>query len=274
MPELPEVEVTRRSLDGLITQAVILDLALGKVLRWPLGVEKKRIIGRQIIGTRRRGKYLLLDLDQGLLIIHLGMSGSLAFHVLGNNVSNPAAHDHFDLHTSRGLLRLTDPRRFGAVVYAESESSVSAQKLLGHLGLEPLDHIFTASGFAAQLALKRASIKSVLLAGRVVVGIGNIYACEVLFLAGIHPESKAYSLSFASVVKLHAAIQQVLTRSIKLGGSTLRNFSNVGGQHGTFQDKAYVYGRAGQACRICTTNIELLQQCQRSTYFCPSCQMR
>lgn len=274
MPELPEVEVTRKGLHDLILQAVIEDVLLGKSLRWPLGATNRQIVGKRITNTRRRGKYLLLDLDNGLLIIHLGMSGSLAFYQPEVHIARPSSHDHFSMQTSRGLLRLTDPRRFGAVVYADSEDSEVAQKLLGHLGLEPLGSAFTVPTFAAALTRKRTSIKTVLLSGRVVVGIGNIYASEVLFLSGIHPTTMASDLTLRRIVKLHGAIRRVLECAIRKGGSTLRNFLSVAGQHGQFQDGAYVYGRAGQTCRICTTTIELLQQCQRSTYFCPNCQKR
>ena len=269
MPELPEVEVTRLSFASRIAGAQVLNVAMGKALRWPLGCSAAGLQGRQVLGVRRRGKYLLLDLSQGLLLIHLGMSGSLSF---GQALSPPGAHDHFDCLTDKGLLRLHDPRRFGAVVYAESQNSPVAQKLLGHLGVEPLEDSFTPELFAKALKTRQTAIKPLLLAGDIVVGGGNIYASEALFMAGIRPTTRAARLSKARAFKLHSAIKQVLLAAVAQGGSSLRDFSNAQGQNGYFQLQAMVYDRAGQACRLCATPIKRLVQGQRSTFYCPQCQ--
>lgn len=273
MPELPEVEVTRRSVVQAITGARIQSVQLGKPLRWPLGVDPAQLIGQKVKGVRRRGKYLLFDLDQGLLLLHLGMSGSLAFFSKGGQSANaPGPHDHFDLLTDQGLLRLHDPRRFGAVVWARSEQDPVAQKLLGHLGVEPLGSDFNSSAFHAGLKSRSAPIKQVLLAGELVVGVGNIYASEVLFLAGIRPTTRANKISRPRSDRLFEAIILVLNRAVDQGGSTLRNFSNVRGEAGHFQVQANVYDRAGQPCRVCATPIRRLLQGQRSSFFCPTCQ--
>ncbi|MGH6626022.1 MAG: bifunctional DNA-formamidopyrimidine glycosylase/DNA-(apurinic or apyrimidinic site) lyase [Burkholderiaceae bacterium] len=269
MPELPEVEVTRLSFAQRIAGASIASVRLGKPLRWPLGCDPVRLAGRTVLGVRRRGKYLLLDLDQGLLLLHLGMSGSLSF---GSRAPAAGLHDHFDLVTSQGVLRLNDPRRFGAVVYAEDEAAPVARKLLGKLGMEPLAAEFELQAFHAGLKRRHAAVKQVLLGGDVVVGVGNIYACEALFLAGIRPTLAASRLSRPRAARLHGAIQDVLARAVQKGGSTLRDFSNARGESGYFQLEAMVYDRAGQPCRICGTPIKLLRQGQRSTYFCPRCQ--
>ena len=269
MPELPEVEVTRRSFADRIAGARIEHVRMGKALRWPLGCAPERLVGRTVRGVRRRGKYLLLDLDRGLLLLHLGMSGSLRF-----DARLPAAevHDHFDLSTSRGVLRLNDPRRFGAVVYADAEDSPVAVKLLGGLGVEPLDGDFGLDAFHAGLKRRKAAIKQVLLAGDVVVGVGNIYASEALFLAGIRPTLRADRISRPRAARLREAIIQVLAEAVAKGGSTLRDFSSADGQAGYFQLEARVYDRAGLPCRVCNTPVRMFRQGQRATYFCPHCQ--
>ena len=269
MPELPEVEVTRLSFADRIAGARVLSVSMGKPLRWPLGCPPEALAGRTIRAVRRRGKYLLVDLDHGLLLIHLGMSGSLSF---ASVLPGAGVHDHFDMVTSRGTLRLHDPRRFGAVVFADSEDSDGARKLLGHLGMEPLSDGFDLPAFQRQLKARKSAIKQVLLAGEVVVGVGNIYACEALYLAGIRPTTRSCRLSLARMVLLHAAIRQVLARAVARGGSTLRDFTNAHGDTGEFQQEAMVYGRAGQACRVCTGLIRSIRQGQRSTFFCHTCQ--
>ncbi|APW41844.1 bifunctional DNA-formamidopyrimidine glycosylase/DNA-(apurinic or apyrimidinic site) lyase [Rhodoferax saidenbachensis] len=269
MPELPEVEVTRLSFADRIAGAQIRDVQMGKALRWPLGIEPKILIDRRVRGVRRRGKYLLLDLDDGLLLLHLGMSGSVAFD---RQLPAPGVHDHFDMQTTHGTLRLNDPRRFGAVVYAASEQDPVAVKLLGRLGVEPLGDGFDLKQFQQGLKLRKGPIKQVLLAGEVVVGVGNIYASEALFLAGIRPTTKANKISGPRAARLHAAVRDVLARAVEKGGSTLRDFSNAQGESGYFQLEAMVYGREGEACRVCSTPIKSIRQGQRSTFFCPICQ--
>ena len=275
MPELPEVEVTRLSFADRIANADISDVRVGKPLRWPLGVAPTALIGRKVLGVRRRGKYLLMDLNEGLVLWHLGMSGSLSFTPVANTgvvINQPQPHDHFDLFTTHGLLRLNDPRRFGAVVYAESETSAIAQKLLGHLGVEPLAGNFDLDTFHKNLKKRNAVIKQVLLAGDIVVGVGNIYASEALFLAGIRPTVRAHRISRLRAEKLRIAIIDVLARAVAKGGSTLRDFSNADGQTGYFQLEANVYDRAGEPCRLCGNVIKRLVQGQRATYYCSACQ--
>ena len=269
MPELPEVEVTRLGFADRIAGASIESVRLGKPLRWPLGIEPSNLVGRKVVAVRRRGKYLLIDLDRGLLLLHLGMSGSLVFMP---KLAAAGAHDHFDLITSRGALRLNDPRRFGAVVHAESEGAPQALKLLGKLGVEPLSEGFAIEAFHAGLKRRKAPIKQVLLAGDLVVGVGNIYASEALFTAGIRPTLSASRISRPRAVRLLEAIRQVLLRAVEAGGSTLRDFSNPDGQAGYFQLQAMVYDRKGQPCRVCGTPIRQIRQGQRATYLCPLCQ--
>ncbi len=269
MPELPEVEVTRLGFADRIAGARIDAVRVGKPLRWALAVEPAALVGRRVQAVRRRGKYLLVDMDAGLLLMHLGMSGSLRFDA---GLPPPGTHDHFDLVTSSGTLRLNDPRRFGAVVYVEDEAAPLAVKLLGGLGVEPLGEAFDVDGFHAGLRRRRAPIKQVLLAGDLVVGVGNIYASEALFLAGIRPTLSASRISRPRAVLLHAAVREVLARAVERGGSTLRDFSNVDGQSGYFQLEATVYGRAGEPCRVCASPVRSMRQGQRSTYFCAKCQ--
>jgi formamidopyrimidine-DNA glycosylase len=269
MPELPEVEVTRQSFAQRIAGGKVLACRLGKPLRWPLGCDVDSLVGRTVLGVRRRGKYLLIDLDRGLLLLHLGMSGSLSF---GAATQAPGKHDHFDLVTQLGTLRLNDPRRFGAVVWVASEGSAVAQKLLGKLGVEPLSDQFDVVEFHAGLMLRQTAIKQVLLGGELVVGVGNIYACEVLFLSGIRPTLRANRISKPRAARLHAAIQTVLARAVERGGSTLRDFSNAHGEAGLFQLEARVYGRHGEPCAVCSKPIKLIRQGQRATFFCPFCQ--
>jgi formamidopyrimidine-DNA glycosylase len=269
MPELPEVEVTRLSFADRIAGARILCVGMGKPLRWPLHAEPHSLVGLHVVAVRRRGKYLLLDLDDGLLLMHLGMSGSLSFVL---HPTPAGSHDHFDLETTQGVLRLNDPRRFGAVVFAQSESDPVAQKLLGKLGMEPLSADFDPLLFHQGLARRKASIKQVLLAGDVVVGVGNIYASEALFLANIRPTTSAMRLSRARAARLHQAIREVLARAVRQGGSTLRDFTNAHGEAGHFQLEAMVYGRVGQPCRVCAAPVRMIRQGQRSTFFCPGCQ--
>jgi formamidopyrimidine-DNA glycosylase len=270
MPELPEVEVTRLSFAHQIVGARIVSVRLGRPLRWPLGCDPDSLVGRSIVAVRRRAKYLLLDLNPGLLVMHLGMSGSLAFS--SKAAGRAGVHDHFDLVTTRGVLRLHDPRRFGAVVYAHCEEAPEAVKLLGHLGVEPLSEQFDAAAFHAALRLRHASVKQVLLSGKVVVGVGNIYACEALFLAGIRPTVRASRISRSRATLLHAAVRDVLSRALARGGSTLRDFSDAQGHTGLFQLETKVYGHAGAPCTVCGCSLRQVRQGQRSSYYCAQCQ--
>jgi len=229
----------------------------------------QQLVGRMVHTVGRRGKYLLIELSQGWLLVHLGMSGSLRFAA---DLPAPGVHDHFEMVTTQGLLRLNDPRRFGAVVYVDSLTSPLGIKLLGRLGMEPLSEAFDLALFTQGLKRRQAPIKQVLLAGDLVVGVGNIYACEALFLAGIRPTVSAAKLSRSKVARLHAAIRDVLARAVEQGGSTLRDFSSSDGKVGYFQLEAKVYGRAGLPCKRCETVVKMIRQGQRSTFYCPICQ--
>ena len=272
MPELPEVEVTRRSFAGAIQGARVTGLRLGKPLRWPIGVDPETLLGARVGDVQRRGKYLWLPLENsGGLLMHLGMSGSLAFL---ETTPAPGAHDHFDLHTDRGLLRLTDPRRFGAVVWGAGLDAAPVSTLLASLGLEPFDDRFDGLHLHAALSGRRVSIKQALLAGDIVVGAGNIYACEALFMAGIDPRLPAGKLSRPRADKLALAVRTVLGQALEAGGTTLRDFKDAHGVAGSFQMQAQVYGREGEPCRRCGTPIKRIVQGARSTFFCPQCQKR
>ncbi|UXH77443.1 bifunctional DNA-formamidopyrimidine glycosylase/DNA-(apurinic or apyrimidinic site) lyase [Roseateles amylovorans] len=297
MPELPEVEVTRLSFASTIEGARVLDVRMGKPLRWPLGVEPARLVGRRVGATLRRGKYLWLPLQMtsgeplphpaaagaasdapswepavdGGLLLHLGMSGSLAFR---EQPPTAGPHDHFELVTDRGVLRLTDPRRFGAVVWSEGLDVAPAAKLLAGMGLEPFDVDFHGAHLHEGFKGRRVAIKQAILAGDVVVGAGNIYACEALFMAGIDPRMAAGKISRPRAEKLARALRQVLGEALEAGGSTLRDFKDAHGVAGSFQMQARVYGREGQPCRTCGTLIRRIVQGQRSTFFCPVCQKR
>lgn len=273
MPELPEVEITRQSFADRIEGARVLAVRLGKPLRWPLGCDAASLVGRQVGAVSRRGKYLWLPLDRGGLLMHLGMSGSLAFDD-GARLAAPGAHDHFDLHTTRGVLRLTDPRRFGAVVWSPDLVSGPAGKLLSGLGIEPFDPAFTGPYLHAALKRRRVAVKTALLGGDIVVGAGNIYACEALHTAAIDPRTRSDALSRPRSALLAAAIRDTLAQALALGGSTLRDFRDAHGMSGRFQLQARVYGREGDTCARCGGTIRRIVQAQRSTFFCAGCQRR
>lgn len=269
MPELPEVEVTRMGLASAVLGRRIDQLALGKPLRWPLGVDPSALHGQRIQALRRRGKYILMDLDDGLLLWHLGMSGRLD---IGAALPPVGRHDHVIMRLGDLQVRLHDPRRFGALVYAPSESDAVAQKLLARLGAEPLEEEFSLTAFADALKTRHGPIKPVLMAGDLVVGVGNIYASEALFRSGIHPARAANRLSLARVTRLHDAIRGVLSRAIAAGGSSLKDFRHADGELGYFQLETRVYEREGLPCCTCDTPIKRVVQAQRSTYYCPRCQ--
>ena len=293
MPELPEVEVTRRSVAGGLLGARVRDVQMGLPLRWPLGHDPKALVGTDCGEMSRRGKYLWLPLSRaddgeaarlpglprpsgqvaapaGGLLIHLGMSGALAF---GDAPAERGPYDHFRLLTDRGTLWLTDPRRFGAVVWAPALDADPARKLLSVLGPEPFDPALDEAGFHAGLQARRTPVKTVLLSGELVVGAGNIYACEALHLARIDPRTPANKISRPRAARLLAAVRQVLRRAIEAGGSTLRDFS-ANGAAGHYQEQAQVYGRAGEPCNTCGTTVRRIVQGQRATFFCGVCQKR
>jgi formamidopyrimidine-DNA glycosylase len=276
MPELPEVEVTRRGLAERLIGARVLAVRVGKPLRWPLGCAPEALMGAQVAPPIRRGKYIWLGLDGGAqqaggLLLHLGMSGSLQ---VKEAAGEPGPHDHFDLVTDAGTLRLTDPRRFGAVVWSPGLDAEPARTLLSRLGLEPFDAAWGGAHLHAATRGRRQAIKPVLLSGEVVVGAGNIYACEALFRAGIDPRLAAGKLSRPRCERLATEITAVLEEAIEAGGSSLRDFRDTEGAQGHFQLMTKVYGREGLPCRVCGTPLRKTQQAQRATYFCPCCQKR
>ena len=271
MPELPEVEVTRRSFAARIAGALVLQARPGKPLRWPLGCDPDSLAGQQVGEATRRGKYLWLPLERGGLLMHLGMSGSLSF---GEAPPPAGPHDHFDLVTTQGVLRLHDPRRFGAVVWSPALDASPARELLSRLGVEPFDPAFTGALLHERLKGRRVPVKQALLAGDVVVGVGNIYASEALHAAGIDPRLPAGALSRPRCERLAQAVRETLQRALDAGGSTLRDFRDAQGHGGAFQQQARVYGREGQACHRCGAIVHRITQGQRSTYFCIACQRR
>ena len=277
MPELPEVEVTRAGLADRLAGAEVLSLRLGKPLRWPLGTAPEALAGRQLGLLARRGKYLWLPLlgPDGVpadgLLMHLGMSGSLG---LSDGRQPAGPHDHVHLATTRGLLRLTVPRRFGAGIWSPSLADDPAAKLLARLGPEPFDPALTPEGFHAGLRSRRTTVKLALLSGDLVVGAGNIYASEALFRAGIDPRTRCDRISRPRAARLLAAVRETLAQAISLGGSTLRDFRDAHGMSGAFQHAAFVYGREGEACQRCGATVRRIVQAQRATYFCPACQRR
>lgn len=268
MPELPEVEVTRRGLapelsGRRITGVIVRDARL----RWPVPDTVRRLTGR-ILGTvRRRGKYLLIACGNGTLIVHLGMSGSLRLVPAGTPVGK---HDHFEVQIGARVLRLRDPRRFGAVLWTTDPPE--AHRLLAHLGIEPLSRAFDGAMLHTRTRAHRTAIKSFLMDARHVVGVGNIYASESLFLAGIHPRTAAGRLSRVRCDRLVHAVRDTLRRAIRAGGSSLRDFVASDGREGYFQMDAWVYDRSGMPCRRCGAIVRRIVQGQRSTYYCPACQ--
>ena len=274
MPELPEVEPTRLGIVPHLIGKTITDVILRhQGLRWPFPANlNEQLCGQKIIAIKRRSKYLLLECTHGVLLIHLGMSGHLCILQIASSAKK---HDHFELVCGETRLRLNDPRRFGAVLWHLNEAgAIDEHPLLKKLGLEPLDDEKPLSGKILYQATrkKQTSIKQVLLSNDIVVGVGNIYASESLFRAGISPLTKACEINLKAYQRLAAAVRQVLQEAIDLGGSSLRDFLHVNGQSGYFQQNYFVYARAGQACRICQSEIIKIIQAQRASFYCPRCQ--
>ena len=270
MPELPEVETTVRGIaphvaGQRITRAVVRE----RRLRRPIPRNfVSAVTGQAITAIKRRGKYLLLTAADGALIIHLGMSGSLRVVSAG---AAPDKHDHVDLHLSNGLaLRLRDPRRFGLMVWTRGDPL--AHPLLSGLGPEPLSAAFSGEHLVRRAQGRILPVKQFIMDGRVVVGVGNIYANEALFAAKIYPLRRAGEVSHAQYRDLAAAIKMILRRAIAQGGTTLRDFVDGDGRPGYFQQQLQVYGREGEPCRICGTVIERVRLGQRATFYCGNCQ--
>ena len=270
MPELPEVETTRRGIEPHAVGRRIVALNVHEPrLRWRVQDDlPQRVAGHRILHARRRAKYLLLELEAGTLLLHLGMSGSL--RVLPGDTPH-VAHDHFDLLLDSGsTLRFNDPRRFGSLHYVAGDPN--EHPLLVHLAPEPFDDAFNADYLWRVTRRRKVAIKQLLMNSRLVVGVGNIYANEALFRAKIRPRRQARTLSRAEASRLARAVRTVLAMAIKVGGTTLRDYVGADGSPGYFRQKLYVYERAGKACRNCRKPIRQLTQGQRSTYYCPTCQ--
>jgi formamidopyrimidine-DNA glycosylase len=273
MPELPEVEVTRRGIAPVLTgQIVSAVIARTPALRYPLPQHLDRTLtGQRLAAVRRRGKYLLLEFGSGQLLIHLGMSGSLRLVPAGQPAEK---HDHFDLvfavKGGKLALRLRDPRRFGAILWLTPNPH--AHPLLAVLGIEPLTDEFDAAWLRKEFAGLAAAIKPTLMDSHRVVGIGNIYASESLFRAGIDPRTPAGRISLKRLERLVPAIKATLSAAIGAGGSSLRDFIHSDGSSGYFQQQYFVYGRSSEPCRVCGRPIRELRQGQRATFFCAGCQ--
>jgi len=273
MPELPEVEITRLGIEPYLAGKIITGVRVSqRRLRWPIPLNlAARVTGLRISRIARRGKYLLIDCGgnehAGWLILHLGMSGSLRILDAGTEAER---HEHFDLLLGKKLLRLRDPRRFGAVLWHGGD--IARHPLLADLGAEPLEDAFTGKLLYAATRARKAAVKLVLMNASIVVGVGNIYANESLYHARINPRTQARRLSLARYAALAAAIKSTLKQALAAGGSSLRDFVHSDGSSGYFQQQYYVYGRAGLPCRVCGTPIRQLRQGQRSTFYCPACQ--
>ena len=270
MPELPEVETTRRGIEPHIKQCAVTDVVVRQSkLRWPIprGL-KQKLVGHKIEKVTRRAKYLLLSFDHGTLLLHLGMSGSLRIVKADSALGK---HDHFDLVFDNGkALRLTDPRRFGAVLW--TTGNPEAHELLRTLGPEPLGDDFNADYLYQRSRGRKVTIKQFIMDGKIVVGVGNIYASESLYLAGINPKTAAGKVSRERLERLASAIKQVLSEAITQGGTTLRDFVGGDGKPGYFAQQLKVYGREGEPCFGCGGAVKQVVLGQRASYYCPHCQ--
>lgn len=271
MPELPEVETTKRGISLHIEGETVSEVIVRQPrLRWPIPADLARILtGKKILHVSRRAKYLLFTFEHGTLLIHLGMSGNL--RVL-TEAFPPEKHDHFDLLFANGKrLRYRDPRRFGACLWQAAENG--PHPLLLALGPEPLTDEFNAAVLQLACAKRKTAIKLVIMDNHTVVGVGNIYASESLFRARINPDRPASSLNTQEAEQLVSAIKTTLHDAITAGGSTLRDYVDSDGKAGYFQLSAFVYGRAGMPCRVCGNEIKQMRQGQRSTFWCSVCQI-
>ena len=270
MPELPEVETTRRGIRRALRGRHVTEFVLrNHKLRWPVDRALVKTLPSQAVrDVHRRAKYLLIELDGGTLIAHLGMSGSLRVMP----VEAPwLKHDHYELRLEDGRgLRFNDPRRFGSLHWVTDDPL--EHPLLAGLGPEPLDAAFDGAYLSGRARGRKVAVKQFLMDQRIVVGVGNIYASEALFRAGIHPRRAAGKVSGERYVRLAEAVKAVLGEAVQQGGTTLRDYVNADGTPGYFRQKLYVYERAGEPCCRCSTPIRKLAQGQRSTYFCPACQ--
>jgi formamidopyrimidine-DNA glycosylase len=269
MPELPEVETTRRGLLPLTGQRVARVAIRNPALRWPIPDDLPQLLPHQhFLELTRRAKYILVRCEQGTLLLHLGMSGRLC---LLPQFEAPQKHDHLDIVFESGqVLRLRDPRRFGAVLWLPGDPL--AHTLLRDLGPEPLQDGFDGAYLHRYTRSRPGTIKTTLMDSHLVVGVGNIYASESLFRAGINPQTPANKISKPRYERLAAEVRKTLQEAIAAGGSSLRDFYGADGNPGYFQQEYFVYGRTGQPCKQCGTAIRQIRQGQRSTFYCPGCQ--
>ncbi|GLS27139.1 bifunctional DNA-formamidopyrimidine glycosylase/DNA-(apurinic or apyrimidinic site) lyase [Marinibactrum halimedae] len=271
MPELPEVETTRRGIAPHVVGEHIVDVIVrNPSLRWPIPAElPDRLKGQVVRSLARRGKYLLMGFDVGTALWHLGMSGSM--RIIRNNEA-PAKHDHIDVQFKNGsLLRFNDPRRFGALLWTEDDPFT--HELIAHLGPEPLTDCFDVDYLFSMCRKRTQAIKTFLMDSKVVVGVGNIYANEALFAAGIKPTKAAGRVTYAQCERLIPQIKKILQRSIDQGGTTLRDFVGGDGKPGYFKQQLLVYGRAGEPCKTCDKPLKEVRLGQRSTVYCTRCQI-
>ena len=272
MPELPEVETTRRGIAPHCLGKTVAQLIVRQgQLRWPVPAALSRILpGQTLLAVERRGKYLLLQFAAGTAIWHLGMSGSLR---VVEAASAPGKHDHIDLCFTTGLcLRFNDPRRFGALLWQPSNEPIEQHSLLAHLGPEPLSEGFDSVYLFERSRKLRVALKPWIMDAKVVVGVGNIYANEFLFNARLHPEQAAGSLTRKQAERWVAAIKTILQYAITRGGTTLRDFVGGDGKPGYFAQELNVYGRGGEPCTACAKSLVEIRLGQRSTVYCPRCQ--
>jgi len=270
MPELPEVETSRCGIEPYLLNRTIKDITIRQhKLRWPIPKNLPSLARQQkVLGVRRRAKYIYLQLGNGNIIIHLGMSGSL--RICDKNLA-PEKHDHIDITvTGNKILRLRDPRKFGCVLWQPGD--INEHKLIRSLGPEPLDDVFTAEYLHEKAGKRQCTIKAFIMNSHIVVGVGNIYASESLFRAKINPKRKAGNISLARMQKLVEAIKLTLSLAIEEGGTTLRDFTGISGQPGYFAQKLLVYGRKGEPCSLCSEPIKQFTQQARSTFYCTHCQ--
>jgi formamidopyrimidine-DNA glycosylase len=270
MPELPEVETICNGIRPFIQHKTLTNIIVRESqLRWKIPNDfAQTLLGLSVKTVTRRGKYCLVNTDAGSILLHFGMSGSLRIVDAKTLVTR---HDHVDfIFDDQTILRFNDPRKFGAVLWAEGNAL--EHRLLKNLGPEPLSTHFNGELLHQRALKRRKAIKPFIMDGHIVVGVGNIYASESLFSAGIHPERAAGTLSLVESQRLATVIKTVLQQAIHQGGTTLKDFVNVEGKPGYFSQKLQVYGRTKQACFICQTPIEHIIQAQRASYFCPSCQ--
>jgi formamidopyrimidine-DNA glycosylase len=272
VPELPEVEVVRRGLSSSVQGRTLRRVVVrNPALRWPVPADlPARLEGAAAGSIERRGKYLVVGFPAGWLLVHLGMSGSLRFCP---EPPEAGPHDHVDLVFEHGVLRYHDPRRFGSMLFHDRAAGPpSAHPLLAGLGVEPFSDAFDGGLLHRASRGRRVAVKQFLMSGQTVVGVGNIYASESLFRAGIRPAIAASRISRPRYDALAAAVRETLGQAIERGGSTLRDFVASDGASGHFQLDCLVYGRGGQPCRVCGEPVRTMRQQQRATYWCARCQ--